>query len=118
MRAIKALTLILLASFASLQTTEGHETDIAGVTADIAFLRQYDGVLHLGVILHNPDAKEAAGRTAINFADISIVDAKANKKLSPLKDANGHFLAGPISDWNGGGRWFPKLMAKSDTLVW
>ena len=118
MRAINALTLVLLASFASLQTTEGHETDIAGVTADIAFLRQYDGVLHLGVILHNPDAKEAAGRTAINFADISIVDAKANKKLSPLKDANGHFLAGPISDWNGGGRWFPKLLAKSDTLVW
>ena len=95
-----------------------QDTDLAGVTAEIAFLRQYAGVLHLGVVLHNPDVKESSAHSAINFGDVVVIDSKANKKYFPLKDANGHFLAGPVSDWNDGGRWFPKLVGKSDTLVW
>lgn len=121
MRAQSLFSYVVFAAFSVLTgpaETAARETDISGVTADVAFLRQYDGVLHLGVVLHNANAKEAAGHGAIDYGDIVIVDAQANRKHFPLKDANGHFLAGPISDWNGGGRWFPKLLAKSDTLVW
>jgi outer membrane protein OmpA-like peptidoglycan-associated protein len=96
----------------------GQDTDIVGVTAEIAFLRQYNGVLHLGVVLHNSGSKDASARQALDFASIVIIDPKANKKYFALKDASGHFLAGPVSDWNGGGRWFPKLLPESDTLVW
>ena len=95
-----------------------QDTDLAGVTAEIAFARQYDGVLHLGVVLHNSGDKEAQLHQAIDYSQMVIIDAKANKKYFALKDANGHFLAGPISDWNGGGRWYPRLLPASDTLVW
>jgi outer membrane protein OmpA-like peptidoglycan-associated protein len=95
-------------------------TDLATVTADVAFLRQYDGVVHLGIVLHNSGTGDAQAATAqaITFADVVIVDAKANKKFFALKDANGHYLAGPTSDWNGGGRWFPTVAAGGDTIFW
>jgi len=95
-----------------------RETDLAGVTADVAFLRQYNGVLHLGIVLHNSGSANARSSQAIDYSQIVIIDAKANKKYFALKDANGHFLAGPISDWNGGGRWYPTLASGSDTIVW
>jgi outer membrane protein OmpA-like peptidoglycan-associated protein len=95
-----------------------QDTDLAGVTADISYLRQYNGVLHVGIVLHNAGAKEAASHQALDYSQVVVIDAKANKKFFPLKDANGNFLAGPISDWNGGGRWFPRLEPGSDTLVW
>jgi outer membrane protein OmpA-like peptidoglycan-associated protein len=121
MHAIVLLALWIFSSTALLSPSHAagaQDTDIAGVTAEVAFLRQYDGVLHLGVVLHNGDTKEAIGREAIGYGSVVVIDAKANKKYFPLKDANGHFLAGPVSDWSGGGRWFPKLLGKSDTLIW
>ena len=95
-----------------------QDTDLNGVTAEIAFARQYDGVLHLGVVLHNSGAKEVQSHQAIDYSQVVVIDSKANKKYFALKDANGHFLAGPISDWNGGGRWYPRLLANSDALLW
>src|SRR5581483_2127982 len=93
-------------------------TDIPGVTAEIAFLRQYHGVLHLGIRLQNAGSADASLSQPITYGDVVIVDAGANKKLFPLKDANGNFLAGPISDRNGGGRWYPRLPGNSSTIVW
>jgi outer membrane protein OmpA-like peptidoglycan-associated protein len=113
-----AISLVSVCYVASFARAAPQDTDLAGVTAEIAYARQYDGVLHLGIVLHNSAAKEAAGHQAIDYAQVVIVDAKANKKYFPLKDANGHFLAGPISDWNGGGRWYPRLLPNSDTLIW
>lgn len=95
-----------------------QHTDLAGVTADVAFLRQYNGVLHLGIVLHKSAGKDAVSHQAIDYSQVVVIDPQANKKSFPLKDANEHFLAGPISDWNGGGRWFPKLLPNSDTLIW
>ena len=95
-----------------------QETDVAGATAELAYARQYDGVLHLGIVLHNTGNKEAISHQAIDYSQIVVIDARANKKYFPLKDAIGHFLAGPVSDWNGGGRWFPRLQPNSDTLMW
>lgn len=120
MRCVKTLfrLLILAAPFFQPAFAAPQETDLPGVTAEIAFLRQYEGTLHVGILLHNPQSKQAASPQAIDFAQVVVIDPKANKKHFALKDANGHFLAGPISDWNGGGRWFPKLEPQSDTLVW
>jgi len=112
------IALVSLMCSASFATAAPQNTDLADVTAEIAFARQYDGVLHLGVVLHNSDGKEAQSHQAIDYSQIVIIDAKANKKFFALKDANGHFLAGPVSDWNGGGRWYPRLLPNSDTLIW
>jgi outer membrane protein OmpA-like peptidoglycan-associated protein len=119
-RTVATLGALLVAGTLTLPASAAapQDTDIPGVTAEIAFLRQYNGVLHLGVLLHNPADKPAARAQALSYADVVIVDAKANKKYFPLKDANGHFLAGPISDWNNGGRWFAKLPSRSDALLW
>ena len=118
-RAIAALgALFVSIALTSPASPAAQDTDIPGVTAEIAYLRQYDGVLHLGVALHNPGDEPAARTQALNYADVVIVDAKANKKYFPLKDANGHYLAGPISNWGGGGQWWVKLPPRSDTLMW
>lgn len=47
-----------------------------------------------------------------------LIDRKANRKCYAIKDANGHYLAGPIADWNEGGRWFMRLPAEADTVMW
>lgn len=115
---LACLALVLMATLERSADAAPQDTDLTGVTADIAFARQYGGVLHLGVMLHNAANKEAQSHQAIDYSQIVIIDAKANKKYFALKDANGHFLAGPISDWNGGGRWFSRLLPASDTLIW
>jgi len=109
---------ILLLARASFAHAAPQETDLAGVTAEIAFARQYNGVLHLCLVLHNSASKDSVSHQAIDYSQVVIIDPQANKKSFPLKDANEHFLAGPVSDWNGGGRWFPKLLPNSDTLIW
>ena len=79
MRRMKALTFAALALMAlpTLRTANaaGQDTDIAGVTAEVAFLRQYDGVLHLGVVLHNPADKEAESHSPITFSCVSMIQA-------------------------------------------
>ena len=95
-----------------------EETEIPGVTATLAYLRQYNGILHLGVKLKNPGEKEASTSKAIQFSRIVVADAKAGKKYSPLKGADGSYLAGPVSDSNDGGRWFPSIPPKAEILLW
>lgn len=111
---------LIFAGFSWLSPVQGaaRSTDLPDVTAEVSFLRQYDGVLHLGIVLHNSGSKDAVSHQPIDYSQVAVIDPQANKKFFPLKDANDHFLAGPISDWNGGGRWFPKLLPNSDTLVW
>lgn len=100
------------------QTPAPQPTDIVNVTAELRYLRQSDGVLRVGIVLHNSGAKEAVSHLPIDFGQLTVVDPQAKKKHYALKDAGGHFLAGPISDWNGSGRWFPKIDPGADTLVW
>jgi outer membrane protein OmpA-like peptidoglycan-associated protein len=95
-----------------------QETDIAGVTAEIAFLRQYDGALHLGVLLHNGSDREVSAQKPIEFGQVVVIDRKANKKYFPLQDAEGRFLAGPAESRVAGGRWDVRLAPRSDTLLW
>ncbi|MBM4315705.1 MAG: OmpA family protein [Deltaproteobacteria bacterium] len=110
------LTCVLLLGYAHPLAAE--ETEIPGVTAELGFARQYNGVLHLGIRLRNTGDKEAATGKPIPFGKIVLADAKAAKKYSPLKGADGRYLAGPVSDWSDGGRWFPLIPAKSEILLW
>src|SRR5581483_6693648 len=54
----------------------------------------------------------------IALKDFDLVDAKANRKLSPLKDADGRYLGGPTDSTLMGGRWSKELAPRSDTLFW
>jgi flagellar motor protein MotB len=112
--AVLAATLLAHRAGAS----EPQDTDIPGVTATLSYARQYDGVLHIGIVLHNASGKDVSISKALRYADVDLIDQGGNRKLFALKDANGHFLAGPIADWNDGGRWFIQLPRDSDTLMW
>ncbi len=95
-----------------------QESEITGVSTRVAFLRLDDAVLHVGVVFHNTTDSPVQSSSALAFGALSIVDAKSGSKSFALRDAAGHFLAGPISDWNNGGRWFPDIAAGSEVLVW
>jgi len=95
-----------------------EETEIPGVTATLEAVRQYNGILRIGVKLANSTDKEARTSKPIQFSKIVITDAKAGKKYSPLKGADGLYLAGPLSDSNGGGRWFPTIPPKTEIILW
>src|SRR6185312_11658977 len=98
--------------------TAAQPTDIPGVTAQVAYVRQYDGVLHVGVVLHNGNDRRVHADQPIAFKDFDLVDAKANRKLFPLKDALGRYLGGPSDSAVQGGRWGKELAPRSDTLFW
>jgi len=118
-RILIATGAVLLACLPALPCrAAGQDTDIAGVTAEIAFLRQYGGALHLGILLHNTSDKEVSAQKPIEYADVVVIDRKANKKYFPLKDADGRFLAGPVESRIAGGRWDARLVPHSDTLMW
>lgn len=94
-----------------------QETEIPGVTTQLKFLRQYNGVLHLGILFHNGQ-DNASEMKAIEYSKIYLVDPKSKKKYFPIKDAEDQYLAGPITDFSDGGRWFMSLPPKSDALMW
>jgi outer membrane protein OmpA-like peptidoglycan-associated protein len=110
---ILAIGLSLIPLAADAQT----ETELPGVTAELVELRQSGGVLRLAVRLTNGGAstvdssRVAAGR-------IVLVDAKSRKKHFPMKDAEGHWLAGPIGDDIDGGRIVLRIPAQQATIIW
>jgi outer membrane protein OmpA-like peptidoglycan-associated protein len=93
------------------------ETELAGVTAEVVELRQSGGVLRLAVRFANGDTK-TANFNAYEVTRIALIDAKSKKKHLPIKDANGHHVAGPIGDDIDGGRIVLKISAKQATVVW
>lgn len=112
------LLLVCLVLIAPVTPLHAEETEIQGVTASIEHLRQYNGVTHLGVRLTNHTDKEAAATKPIEFSKIVLADTGKGKKYSAMKGADGRYLAGPVSDWGEGGRWFPLIPPKSSILVW
>jgi len=113
-----AVGLLVLCWAAVLASAAPQDTDLAGVTAEIAFLRQYNGVLHLGIALDNSNAKEVSAQKPLQLGEVVIIDKKANKKYFPLKDANSRFLGGPADSALNGGRWDVRLAPKSTSLLW
>jgi outer membrane protein OmpA-like peptidoglycan-associated protein len=109
---------ILASASAALAQSQSLQTSIPAVTATVTFARQYGGVLHVGVTLKNTGDKEARQSEAIKFSEIVLVDAAAKRKHFAMKDADNHFLGGPISDWNDGGRWFVRIAPKGEVVLW
>jgi outer membrane protein OmpA-like peptidoglycan-associated protein len=93
------------------------ETEQAGVTAEVVELRQSGGVLRLAVRFANSGA-ETANFNAYEVSRIVLVDAKSRTKHLPIKDANGHWVAGPIGDDIDGGRVQLKIPPQRATVVW
>jgi len=103
---------------AQAQEPAEQETDIPGVTARLLYAEQQDAVLTVAILLRNAGSKAAAPPGALDFSRFVVVDPQRRTKRFPLKDADGRYLAGPISDWNGGGRWFVAVPARSSRVVW
>jgi outer membrane protein OmpA-like peptidoglycan-associated protein len=95
-----------------------QDSDLAGVKTRLVYLRQYNGALHLGVAFKNTTDKPVRGTDALLFDHVTLTEPKSGKKHFPLKDGQGRFIAGPISDWNSGGRWWVTIPARTDVLVW
>lgn len=114
LRPLVALAVVLAAPSAFAQTGP-QETDTPGVTSEIAYARQYNGALRVGVLFKNTTAK-ATEPAAITFDKFTVVEG--SRKHFPLKAADGHYVAGPVSDWNGGGRFWLRVPANGEVLVW
>jgi outer membrane protein OmpA-like peptidoglycan-associated protein len=97
--------------------TELVETEIPDVTAEVAELRTQGGVTRLVIRYVNGGADEAW--TDLYEVDkIALVDVASKQKHSPIKDANDHFIAGPLNDEIGGGRIYVKLPPGQEGLAW
>lgn len=55
---------------------------------------------------------------ALSFKDIYLVDPGTDTKVFILKDADGKFLAGPVSDFNDGGRWWINAPPRGKRILW
>jgi outer membrane protein OmpA-like peptidoglycan-associated protein len=89
------------------------ETEIAGVTAELAELRTSGGVTRLGIRYTNTGDKEAWSDRFVPD-QISLVDAKSKQKHLPIEDANHQFVAGPLSD----GKLYIKLPPGRESVAW
>ena len=119
-RRLVLVVLILTAAAArpaAAQTGE-QDSDLAGVKTHIAYLRQYGGALYLGVAFTNATSKPVKGTQALVFDHVILTEPKSQQRHFPLKDSRGRFVAGPVSDWNGGGRWWVDIPAHGEVLVW
>src|SRR5256885_11284559 len=99
---VAAAVVVFTAAAASAQTAQ--ESNSPGVTTEIAYVRQYNGALHVGVRFRNTTNRASPSAPAIHLSKVTVVES--GRKHFPLKDAAGHYIGGPISDWNEGGRWF------------
>lgn len=113
-----AALLVAIALAAAAAGAEPVETETPGVTAELLELRQARGLLRLAIRIANTTAAPVSGATPIDYDAVTLTNSKTKQKHFALKDAGGHFLAGPVSDWNDGGRWWLALPAKSEAVLW
>jgi outer membrane protein OmpA-like peptidoglycan-associated protein len=96
---------------------EPTETEIPNVTAEVVELRSSGGVTRLAVRYVNSGAEETeSGRFPVG--KIVLVDVKSKKKHFPIKDANGHFVGGPLGDSLDGGRFLVTLPPGQPGVLW
>jgi outer membrane protein OmpA-like peptidoglycan-associated protein len=107
----------LTAGAALAQPAQDQETDIPGVTARLLLVRHDGTTSTIAIVLRNTGTADAQSSAALAFSKFVLVDTRGGTKHFPLKDQNGHYLAGPISNWNGGGTWFPVVPAQGTRTV-
>ncbi|MGE5243104.1 MAG: OmpA family protein [Betaproteobacteria bacterium] len=110
-----AILAVALAATSARAQTGAQETDTPGVTSEIAYARQYNGALHVGILFRNTTAK-ATEPAAVTFNEFTLVEG--GRKHFPLKGPDGRYIAGPVSDWNSGGRLWLAVPANGQVLVW
>ena len=93
------------------------ETEIAGVTAEVAELRNAGGVVRLAIEYMNAGDKTLESDT-FSPERITLVDVKSRKKYFPIKDANGDYLAGPMFDRMGAGSVRLSFPPKQPSHLW
>jgi len=117
MRTLSRAFVIVLLLTACPAWAEPIETEITGVTAEMAELRASGGVLRLGVRFTNGGDADAES-SRFDAGKIALLDVKSKQKRFPLKDAEGKWIAGPIGDAIDGGRIALKIPARTSTLLW
>ena len=118
MKVTSSPLLVAIFLVATAAAAEPVETEIDGVTAEVAELRTSGGVTRLAVRFINSGTKEA-GTDHYSVGKIVLVDAKSKQKHLPLKDASGYFIGGPIGDTTlDGGRIYVVLEAGQRGVAW
>jgi len=118
MKITSAPLLVAILLVATIAAAEPVETEIDGVTAEVAELRTSGGVTRLAVRFINSGPKQA-GTDHYSVGKIVLVDAKSKQKHLPLKDASGYFIGGPIGDTTlDGGRIYVVLEANQRGVAW
>jgi outer membrane protein OmpA-like peptidoglycan-associated protein len=117
MKTVSALIVASLLLIPAAGRAQPAETEVDGVTAEVVELRQAGGVLRLAVRFTN-SGPEIAHFDRYLADRISLTDAKSKRKYLPLKDADGHHVAGPILDYASGGHIVLKIPPKQSTVVW
>jgi hypothetical protein len=86
-----------------------------GIEADLTSLRISNNILTVKVKLRNTGSKEQGVK--IPYEACFIMDEANQKKYYPLKDSDGLYIAGPMSDEDRGGRfWFGVKAGKARGL--
>lgn len=93
------------------------DTEIPGVTAEVAELRTSGGITRLAIRYRNSGAEPASGKR-FEADKIVLIDAKSKTRHVPLKDADGRYIAGPIGDSIGGGRIYITLQPGQESVAW
>jgi hypothetical protein len=94
------------------------ETEVSDVTARIAYARVRDGVLRVGVAFRNATDRERSGSKPLRYGDMFILDRRTKQKHAPFRAGEDRFVAGPMSDGGEGGRWFPRVLPRTEVVVW
>ncbi len=75
-----------------------------------------DSVMTIQIVIKNVSSEE---REYKFFAkDVYMTDAKAKKKYYLLKDTQGHYIAGPMTNWYQGGLFSVTLAPKAKAIFW
>ena len=114
MKTVSAIFIAALFLVPTAGLAQPAETELDGVTAEVIELRQAGGVLRLAVRFAN-QGPETANFNGYEVSRITLVDAKSKQKHLPLKDANGDYIAGPITQDIG---IQLKIPPKQSTVVW
>jgi outer membrane protein OmpA-like peptidoglycan-associated protein len=118
MKFFAPLLFVALFLAATIAPAEPVETEIDGVTAEVAELRTSGGVTRLAVRFINSGTKQAE-TDHYSVGKIVLVDAKSKQKHFPIKDASGFFIGGPIGDTTlDGGRIRVVLEAGQRGVAW
>ncbi len=100
------------------QFNEAIETNWENITCSLTRFQQDDFRLYLQVVFENSGEEEMSAGKAISFKDIYLLDPETDSKIFVLKDADEKFLAGPVSDFNEGGRWWINVPPAGRRILW